>query len=83
LGSKPAIARRGVPYRGEHRKAAERAAADIEGHSAAAKFGQPERLSVYFRHAQSQGAAQCDKPNVDKLHHLISFETNGAESLGQ
>jgi hypothetical protein len=30
-----------VPYRGEHRQAAERAAADIEGHSEAAKFGQP------------------------------------------
>jgi hypothetical protein len=28
-------------YRGEHRQAAERAAADIEGHSEAAKFSQP------------------------------------------
>jgi hypothetical protein len=61
----------------------------------AAKFGQTGQLSVYFGQAQSQGAAQCDKPNDDKLHHLsfetngddklhhLSFETNGAESLGQ
>jgi len=34
----------GVPDRGEHRQAAKRAAADIEGHSQAAKFGQPGRL---------------------------------------
>ena len=40
-----AHARRGIPDRGEHRQAAKRAAADIEGHSAAAKFGQPGRLS--------------------------------------
>ena len=33
-------------YRGEHCQAAKRAAADIEGHSAAAKFGQPGRLSA-------------------------------------
>ena len=31
----------GIPYRGEYRQAAKRAAADIEGHSEAAKFGQP------------------------------------------
>jgi hypothetical protein len=30
----------------EHRQAAERAAADIEGHSEAAKFSQPGRLSA-------------------------------------
>jgi hypothetical protein len=30
-----------IPYRREHRKAAKRAAADIEGHSPSAKFGQP------------------------------------------
>jgi hypothetical protein len=43
--------RRGILYRGEHRQAAKRAAADIEGHSTAAKFGQPGRLSasVYVR----------------------------------
>jgi hypothetical protein len=35
-------ARRGVPSRGEHCQAAERAAADIEGHPAAAEFSQPE-----------------------------------------
>ena len=33
--------RRGVPHRGEHRQAAKRAAADIEGHSEAAEHGQP------------------------------------------
>jgi hypothetical protein len=37
----PALARRGIPYRGEHRQAAERAAADIEGRSEAAEHGQP------------------------------------------
>ena len=40
----PTHARRGVPYRGEHCQAAKRAAADIEGHSATAQFGQPRRL---------------------------------------
>jgi hypothetical protein len=30
-----------VPYRGEHRQAAERAAADVEGHPAAAELGEP------------------------------------------
>jgi hypothetical protein len=40
--TRPAVnARRGVPYRGEHRQAAKRAAADIEGHSTAAEVGQP------------------------------------------
>jgi len=34
-----AYQRPGIPYRGEHRQAAERAAADIAGHPAAAKFG--------------------------------------------
>ena len=34
-----------VPYRGEHCQAANRAAADIEGHSEAAKFSEPGRLS--------------------------------------
>jgi hypothetical protein len=38
--------RRGVPYRGEHCQTAERTAADIEGQSAAGKFGQPRRLSA-------------------------------------
>jgi hypothetical protein len=38
--------RRGVPYRGEHCQADKRAAADIEGHSEAAKFGQPGRLNA-------------------------------------
>jgi hypothetical protein len=37
---RPAHAPRRIPYLGEHRQAAERAAADIEGHSEAAKFGQ-------------------------------------------
>ena len=37
---------RGVPDRGEHRQATKRAAADIEGHSEAAKFSQPGRLSA-------------------------------------
>jgi hypothetical protein len=41
-----AHAGRGVPDRGEHRQAAKRAATDIEGHSATAKFGQPRRLSA-------------------------------------
>jgi hypothetical protein len=40
------IARRGIPHRGEHCQIAKRAAADIEGHSAAAELGQPERLSA-------------------------------------
>jgi hypothetical protein len=45
-GKLPAIsgqftdAPRGIPYRGEHCQTAKCAAADIEGHSAAAKFGQ-------------------------------------------
>jgi hypothetical protein len=49
-GKLPAIscqstdARRGVHHRGEHRQAAKRAAADIEGHSTAAKHGQPGGL---------------------------------------
>jgi hypothetical protein len=30
-----------LPYRGERRQAANRAAANFEGHPAAAKFGQP------------------------------------------
>jgi hypothetical protein len=34
-------AERGIPCRGKHRQAAKRAAADIEGHSEAGKFGQP------------------------------------------
>jgi hypothetical protein len=42
--AKLAVARRGIPDRGEHRQAAERAAADIEGHSEAAKFGLQGRL---------------------------------------
>jgi hypothetical protein len=46
LNCEAAHARRGVPYRGKHCQAAERAAADIEGHPAAAKFGQPGRLSA-------------------------------------
>jgi hypothetical protein len=46
-GKLPAIsgqftdAPRGIPYRCEYCQAAKCAAADIEGHSAAAKFGQP------------------------------------------
>ena len=36
-----AVARRGVPFGREHRQGAERAAADIEGHFEATKFGQP------------------------------------------
>jgi hypothetical protein len=39
---------RGIPYRGEHRQAAKRATADIEGHSMAAEFpraGMIERQS--------------------------------------
>ena len=39
LKCEAAHARRGVSHRGEHRQAAKRAAADLEGHSAAAKFG--------------------------------------------
>jgi hypothetical protein len=35
--------------RGEHGQTAEPAAADIEEHSAAAKFGQPGRLSAMNR----------------------------------
>jgi len=34
-----AVARRGIPFGREHRQAAERAAADIEGHSAPAEHG--------------------------------------------
>jgi hypothetical protein len=34
-----------IPHRLEHRQAAKRAAADIEGHSAAAELSQPGRLS--------------------------------------
>ena len=36
--------RLGAPDRIEHRQTAERAAADIEGHSETAEFGQPGRL---------------------------------------
>jgi hypothetical protein len=44
LEREAARARRGIPYRGEHRQAAKRAAADIERHSEDAELGQPERL---------------------------------------
>jgi hypothetical protein len=40
FGETSAFARLGVPDRGEHRQAAPRAAADIEGHSEVAKFSQ-------------------------------------------
>jgi hypothetical protein len=46
-----AVARRGVPYLGEHWQAAECAAADIEGYSATAKFSQPGRLSAVNLHS--------------------------------
>lgn len=46
ISSRSTDARRGIPFRGERRQAAKRAPADIERHSAAAKFGQPGRLSV-------------------------------------
>jgi hypothetical protein len=36
----------GIPYRGKHRQAAERAAADIEGHPETAEYGEPRRLST-------------------------------------
>jgi hypothetical protein len=54
-----AIYRVSVPDRGEHRQAAERAAADIEGHSKAAKFGQSGRLSasVNIRASEMKEAA--------------------------
>jgi hypothetical protein len=39
-------ARRGILDRAEHLQAAQRAAADIEGHSKAVKYGQPRRLSA-------------------------------------
>jgi hypothetical protein len=42
---KAARARRGIPNRGQHRQAAKRAAADIEGHSTATEHSQPRRLS--------------------------------------
>jgi hypothetical protein len=41
-------ARQRIPYCGEHCQATERATADIKGHSEAAKYGQPGRLSFYF-----------------------------------
>ena len=41
-----AVARRGISIGREHSQAAKRAAADIEGHSEAAKFDQPGRLSA-------------------------------------
>jgi hypothetical protein len=46
IGPDTAHARGGIPYRGEHCQAAKRSAADIEGHSKAAKFGQSRRLSA-------------------------------------
>ncbi len=54
-----ADARRGVPHRGEHRQAAKRAAADIEGHSAAAKFSQPRRLSAGIGRRSAPIALWC------------------------
>jgi hypothetical protein len=39
LGGRGPCPKRGVPDRGEHRQAAERAAADIKGHSEAAELG--------------------------------------------
>ena len=42
----PATSRSTIPDRCEHRQDAKRAAADIEGHSEAAKFGKPGRLSA-------------------------------------
>jgi hypothetical protein len=49
----------GIPCRGYHRQAAKRAAADIEGHSEAAKFGQSGRLSgrVNVRASEMKEAA--------------------------
>jgi hypothetical protein len=38
----------GVPHRGEHRQAPERAAADIEGHSKAVKYGHGTIASSFF-----------------------------------
>jgi|SRR5580658_4836115 hypothetical protein len=43
-----------IPYRGEHCQTARRAAADIEGHSTAAKFGQSRRLKASVKAADSQ-----------------------------
>src|SRR5579864_4791449 len=42
---RPYCSRQGAADRDQHRQAAKRAAANIEGHPAAAKFGQPGRLS--------------------------------------
>src|ERR1700687_5701886 len=44
MRNEAADARRGIPDRGEHCEAAERAAADFEGHPEAAKFSEPGRL---------------------------------------
>jgi hypothetical protein len=46
---------------GEHRQAAKRAAADIEGHSTAAEHGQPGRLSARVNVCASEmkEAANC------------------------
>jgi hypothetical protein len=49
--------RRGVPHRGEHRRAAKRAAADIEGHSAATELGEPRRL-IPERHGYERKAGR-------------------------
>jgi hypothetical protein len=51
INGQSAHPRRGVSYRGKHCQAAERAAADIEGHSTAAKFSQPGRLNEHRRTA--------------------------------
>jgi hypothetical protein len=47
--------------------AAERTVADIEGHSTAAKFGQPRRLSRFAR----RGSA---RPNIAKPPEAIRFQ---------
>jgi hypothetical protein len=53
------LTRRGVPHRSEHRQAAKRTAADIEGHSAAAELGQPGRLTRGVAEAPSRSEVSC------------------------
>ena len=58
-------ARRGIPHRGEHCQAAKRAPANIEGHSAAAKFGQSRRLSLYLSRRAHKKAPAIPVPGKD------------------
>jgi len=71
------IARRGIPNRGEHCQAAERPAVVIEGHSTAAKFSQPGRLSLSVKVVRlkwKRPPTEATSPKSDQVFRLGSCE---------